>query len=323
MPSSIQAVYGPFGSKRGIEPFQAIDVKTPTNHGRLGTDIFISDIKPMASVSAALGEVEGVAGRVRCHLKTAESQNHRLNLQMMVIKGNIAYFQLFITTVVPMLTRLAPLVPIALVTLLYGCAAQSPVSQQQASAPVTAQSSVHAQSQTQGHGRQALASSSVFEDEIATENELARFSDNQSYKMPALADSILERGKSLIGTRYRTGGSTESGFDCSGFIGYLFREEAGMTLPRSTREMINVKAPLVARNNLKPGDLLFFSTRGRGRVSHAGIYLGDDQFIHSSSHRSGGVRIDSLDDSYWSKTFIEAKRALAMAPTNDTVISRK
>ncbi len=224
-----------------------------------------------------------------------------------------------------MLARLAPLVPIALVTLLAGCAAQSPVSQQQVTDPVTAQSSIHAQSQTQGHGRSnSIASanaSSVFEDEIATENELARFSSNNAYQMPALADSILERGKSLIGTRYRTGGSTEKGFDCSGFIGYLFREEAGMTLPRSTREMINVKAPLVARNSLKPGDLLFFSTRGRGRVSHAAIYLGDDQFIHSSSHRSGGVRIDSLDDAYWSKTFIEAKRALAMAPT--TVISRK
>ena len=227
-----------------------------------------------------------------------------------------------------MLARLAPLVPIALVTLLAACAAQSPVSQQQVSNQVSAQSSVtaqsaaaHPQSQTQGHGRSPAIASSVFEDEIATENELARFSSNQSYQMPALADSILERGKSLIGTRYRTGGSTEKGFDCSGFIGYLFREEAGMTLPRSTREMINVKAPLVARNSLKPGDLLFFSTRGRGRVSHAGIYLGDDQFIHSSSHRSGGVRIDSLDDTYWSKTFIEAKRALAMAPT--TVISRK
>ncbi len=219
-----------------------------------------------------------------------------------------------------MLTRFAPLVPLAFVTLLVGCATQSSVSQQQVLDPVTAQSSTHVQSQTQGHGRSSSVASSVFEDEIATENELSRFSSNSAYQMPALADSILERGKSLIGTRYRTGGSTESGFDCSGFIGYLFREEAGMTLPRSTREMINVKAPLVARNNLKPGDLLFFSTRGRGRVSHAGIYLGDDQFIHSSSHRSGGVRIDSLDDSYWKKTFIEAKRALAMAPT--TVISR-
>jgi cell wall-associated NlpC family hydrolase len=229
-----------------------------------------------------------------------------------------------------MLNRLAPLVPLALVTFLFGCAAQSPVSQQQvdnsvaAQSPITAHSPVAARSsvnaQFPGHGRTAT---SVFEDEIATENELTHFSNTQNYQMPVLADSILERGKSLIGTRYRTGGSTESGFDCSGFIGYLFREEAGMTLPRSTREMINVKAPVVARNSLKPGDLLFFSTAGRGRVSHAGIYLGGDQFIHSSSHRSGGVRIDSLDDSYWARTFIEAKRALAMAPTTTTVVSRR
>jgi cell wall-associated NlpC family hydrolase len=156
---------------------------------------------------------------------------------------------------------------------------------------------------------------SVLSDELITEKELAEFADSKPYHMPVLADSILERGMSLIGTRYRAGGTSEAGFDCSGFINYLFREEAGMTLPRSTREMINLNAPLVARNNLKPGDLLFFSTKGRGRVSHAGIYLGDDQFIHSSSKRSGGVRIDSLGDTYWKKTFIEAKRALAMAPT--------
>lgn len=165
-------------------------------------------------------------------------------------------------------------------------------------------------------------SSAIYQEELATEKELAQFSaNNKPYELPALADSILERGMSLIGTRYRFGGTSEAGFDCSGFIGYLFKEEAGMQLPRSTREMINVNAPLVARNNLKPGDLLFFSTNGRGRVSHAGIYLGDDQFIHSSSRRSGGVRIDSLGDTYWNKTFIEAKRALAMAPTS--VVARK
>ena len=210
-----------------------------------------------------------------------------------------------------MLNRLAPLVPIALLTLLVGCAAQSPVSQQQVMNPITVQ-------QNQSPSKASL----VFEEEIATEDELAEFDSSKAYSLPVLADSILERGKSLIGTRYRFGGTTQtSGFDCSGFIGYLFREEAGMTLPRSTREMINVKAPLVARNKLKPGDLLFFSTNGRGRVSHAGIYLGDDQFIHSSSRRSGGVRVDSLGDSYWSKTFIEAKRALAMAPT--TMVSSK
>ncbi|MDF2487783.1 MAG: hypothetical protein K0S77_405 [Pseudomonas sp.] len=208
-----------------------------------------------------------------------------------------------------MLKRFAPLVPLALVTLLFGCAAQGPVSQPQAPQPVAVQSPIEAQSST----------SSVFgEQELDAEDDIDVFSSNSKpYALPVLADSILERGMSLIGTRYRFGGTSEkSGFDCSGFIGYLFREEAGLKLPRSTREMINVDAPQIARNKLKPGDLLFFSTNGRGRVSHAGIYLGDNQFIHSSSRRSGGVRIDSLGDRYWSKTFIEAKRALAMAPTH-------
>ena len=208
-----------------------------------------------------------------------------------------------------MLKRFAPLVPLALVTLLFGCAAQGPVSQPQAPQPVAVQSPIKAQP----------SASSVFgEQELDAEEDIDVFSSNSKpYALPVLADSILERGMSLIGTRYRFGGTSEkSGFDCSGFIGYLFREEAGLKLPRSTREMINVDAPQVARNKLKPGDLLFFSTNGRGRVSHAGIYLGDNQFIHSSSRRSGGVRIDSLGDRYWSKTFIEAKRALAMAPTN-------
>ncbi|WPN56401.1 C40 family peptidase [Pseudomonas sp. P9_31] len=202
-----------------------------------------------------------------------------------------------------MLNRFAPLVPLALVTLLFGCAAHSPVSQQE-------------QQQRVSNSVTAQSSSVLFQEELATNKELADFAGGKSYQLPVLADSILERGMSLIGTRYRFGGTSEAGFDCSGFIGYLFREEAGMNLPRSTREMINVDAPQVARSALKPGDLLFFATNGRrGRVSHAGIYLGDNQFIHSSSRKSGGVRVDSLGDSYWSKTFIEAKRALAMAPT--------
>ncbi|MFZ5933283.1 peptidase P60 [Pseudomonas putida] len=208
-----------------------------------------------------------------------------------------------------MLKRFAPLVPLALVTLLFGCAAHGPDSQPQDHTPIASQSVNKAKA----------SPSSVFgEEEQATEDDLEAFSSSKPYQLPVLADSILERGMSLIGTRYRFGGTSEaSGFDCSGFIGYLFREEAGMNLPRSTREMINVDAPKVARNKLKPGDLLFFSTNGRGRVSHAGIYLGDNQFIHSSSRRSGGVRIDSLGDRYWSKTFIEAKRALAMAPSTN------
>ncbi|MHC8325721.1 C40 family peptidase [Pseudomonas sp. LB1P83] len=213
-----------------------------------------------------------------------------------------------------MLKRFAPLVPLALVTLLFGCAAHSPVTQQEQQQQV--KNSVTAQSTS------VLFQEDLYQDGLATDKELANFADGKSYQLPVLADSILERGMSLIGTRYRFGGTSEAGFDCSGFIGYLFREEAGMNLPRSTREMINVDAPLVSRSALKPGDLLFFATNGRrGRVSHAGIYLGDNQFIHSSSRKSGGVRVDSLGDSYWSKTFIEAKRALAMAPT--VVTARK
>lgn len=217
-----------------------------------------------------------------------------------------------------MLNRFAPLVPLALVTLLFGCAAQSPVSQQQVSTPITAERAPVAQP----HSLTPATASLFDEDDVADKDDLAAFSRNGPYRLPLLADSILERGKSLIGTRYRFGGTTENGFDCTGFINFLFREEAGMTLPRSSREMINVKAPLVARNNLKPGDVLFFGTTGRrGRVSHAGIYLGDDQFIHSSSRRSGGVRVDNLGDSYWSKTYIEAKRMLAMAPVSE--VARK
>ncbi|MBD1550711.1 C40 family peptidase [Pseudomonas typographi] len=208
-----------------------------------------------------------------------------------------------------MLMRFAPLVPLALVTLLIGCAAQSPVSQQQAFTPAARQP---APLTLRPH-----ASPSPFdnlESDSSDDDAMAAFSGTKAYQLPMLADSILERGKSLIGTRYRFGGTTEAGFDCSGFVNFLFREQAGMTLPRSSRELVNLDAPVVARNNLKPGDVLFFGTHGRGRVSHTGIYLGDDQFIHSSSSRSGGVRIDNLDDNYWKKTYIEAKRLLAMAP---------
>lgn len=189
-----------------------------------------------------------------------------------------------------MLKRFAPLVPLAFAALLSACAGhavQHPVAVQ--TAPVQLPEPSPAQ--------------------------VTELTDEQPYVLPALADSILDRGFELVGTRYRPGGtSTKTGFDCSGFVGYLFREEAGIKLPRSTREMINLDAPLVSRTELEPGDIVFFNNRGRGRVSHAGIYIGDDQFIHSSSSRSGGVRVDSLDDRYWRASFMEAKRVLAQAP---------
>ncbi|HCP55644.1 MULTISPECIES: C40 family peptidase [Pseudomonas] len=200
-----------------------------------------------------------------------------------------------------MLKRLSPLVPIALTVLLAACASQAPQQP-----PMT----------------EAIKAPTVAIDldSLPEPENVPSFSDETAYKLPELADSILSHGRSLLGTRYRWGGSSvQTGFDCSGFIGYLFEEEAGLQLPRSTREMIQVDAPVVKRSELEPGDVVFFSTNGRGRVSHAGIYLGDDQFIHSASRRNG-VRIDSLKDSYWKRNYLEAKRVLAMASTEQSSV---
>lgn len=184
--------------------------------------------------------------------------------------------------------RFAPIVPLALTFLLAACAGFDP-QQSLTQMPPVVQTSV---------------------DEPSTE-QMAELTDDESYELPSLADSMLAHGLSLVGTRYRMGGtSVQSGFDCSGFVGFLYKQELGIQLPRSTREMITLDAPKVARSELEPGDIIFFNNRGRGRVSHAGIYLGDNQFIHSSSSRSGGVRVDSLADRYWNSSYMLAKRVL-------------
>ena len=131
------------------------------------------------------------------------------------------------------------------------------------------------------------------------------------YKLPALSDSLLQRGKTLMGTPYVWGGSSvKTGFDCSGFVSHVFKEELGINLPRTTAQLIQMDAPVIARNDLVPGDLILFNNQGRGRVSHVGIYMGDGEFIHSSSKRSGGVRVDKLSNNYWNASYLEAKRVL-------------
>lgn len=125
------------------------------------------------------------------------------------------------------------------------------------------------------------------------------------------ANDVLFRALGLVGTPYRWGGNTpDSGFDCSGLIGYVYREAAQIQLPRSTREMIGLRVPSVQRQALNSGDLVFFATSGGRQVSHAGIYVGEGRFVHAPS--SGGtVRLDSLDDSYWRKNYLGARRVLS------------
>ena len=125
-----------------------------------------------------------------------------------------------------------------------------------------------------------------------------------------VADDVLFRALGLVGTPYRWGGNTpDSGFDCSGLIGYVYRDAAGISLPRSTRELISMRAPSVGINALQSGDLVFFATNGGGQVSHAGIYVGEGRFVHAPA-TGGTVKLDSLSKAYWQKAYLSAKRVL-------------
>lgn len=134
----------------------------------------------------------------------------------------------------------------------------------------------------------------------------------QVYFSP-VAEDVLFRALGLVGTPYRWGGNTpDSGFDCSGLIGYVYRDAAGVALPRSTREMIGIRAPDIDKGALQSGDLVFFATNGGTQVSHAGIYVGEGRFVHAPS-TGGTVRLDYLSNSYWQKTYLSAKRVLQPA----------
>ncbi len=121
------------------------------------------------------------------------------------------------------------------------------------------------------------------------------------------ADQIDLRKKidDVVGTPYRWGGTTTSGFDCSGFILYIFKQY-DTKLPRTSNSQSKIGTK-VDKGELRPGDLVFFNTNGKG-VSHAGIYVGDGQFAHSSS--SKGVRISKLSDTYYSKRYVTARRVV-------------
>ena len=113
--------------------------------------------------------------------------------------------------------------------------------------------------------------------------------------------SIVQISKKYLGIRYRWGGTTSRGFDCSGFVLSMYRK-IGTNLPRTAREQFKVGIS-VSKKDLKPGDRVFF---GGKRPTHTGIYIGDNKFIHSSR---GGVKINSLDEKYYSKRYLGARRS--------------
>lgn len=121
----------------------------------------------------------------------------------------------------------------------------------------------------------------------------------------SIGESLVRTASRFQGVRYRWGGSSRSGFDCSGFTRYVFRQKAGIDLPHSASAQFRKGVP-VSRDQLKPGDLVFFQTYRRG-ASHVGIYIGNGKFIHASSAR-GRVRIDSLNAGYYRQRYLGARR---------------
>lgn len=124
----------------------------------------------------------------------------------------------------------------------------------------------------------------------------------------AAANAVLFRALALVGTPYRYGGNTpESGFDCSGLVGYVFSDAAGIQLPRTSASLGAMKKPEISESRLQSGDLVLFAS-GR-KISHVGIYVGEGRFVHAPN-KGGTVRLDSLDAPGWRETFRTGKRVL-------------
>ena len=112
----------------------------------------------------------------------------------------------------------------------------------------------------------------------------------------------------FVGVPYRYGGSSPSGFDCSGFTRYVFAH-FGVTLPHGASPQLNCGAE-VSRDNLQPGDLVFFHSTyaTSAAASHCGIYVGNGQFVHSASGGNRGITVSNLSDSYYSRHYLTARR---------------
>lgn len=143
--------------------------------------------------------------------------------------------------------------------------------------------------------------------EAPTEEIIEEVEDKVDY---TIKQEIIEFAKTFQGTRYKYGGTTKAGMDCSGLICTAFQRE-NISLPRASREMATQGVP-VSLKNIEKGDLIFFKTSSRNVISHVGLVVeannNEVKFIHSTTQ--AGVIISSLDETYWKKAFAEVRRVI-------------
>ena len=135
---------------------------------------------------------------------------------------------------------------------------------------------------------------------------VAKLRGGASYSAGEINNPLAAQALSQLGIRYRFGGkSPATGFDCSGLVGYSAQQSLGLKLPPRADDMAKL-GNTVARSDLQVGDLVFFNTMGK-RYSHVGVYIGDSKFVHSPA-RGGVVRIEDMNERYWTTRFTGARR---------------
>jgi cell wall-associated NlpC family hydrolase len=119
---------------------------------------------------------------------------------------------------------------------------------------------------------------------------------------------VADLAQQYVGSRYVWGGTSPAGFDCTGFVVWIY-SQFGVSMPHNEAGQLASGQP-VGADDLQPGDVLVFANTYRRGLSHVGIYVGDGQFVHAVDERHG-VQVSNLWDSYWSPRFVGASRALA------------
>jgi cell wall-associated NlpC family hydrolase len=167
---------------------------------------------------------------------------------------------------------------------------------------VTVHSQANGWAKVTAYGKQGFVSSKYIAPKKASPKSTTTTKKTATTQPTDFRTKAISVAKSNKGVKYKWGGTTPKGFDCSGLVSYSFKQ-AGVTLPRTAAEMYKKGTAVKA---LAPGDLVFYATSSGKKVTHVAIYIGDGQVIHSTT--SAGVSITSMNNSYWKTRYVGSKR---------------